>query len=176
MRTKHLFGPASEFMVRFRASKTCFSKPLSATVLLTDPSRPLCCLFVCVEVLRPSQPNGVMSSAVSLPNHTFTGPSVVVLCLWYYIWCLSGHCLFLVSHPFGVSVIIAFPVYLNFKVSLRKHAYLNILRILPPKNENFRKKSDIFHFSTQNMDCGNSLKPPRGGSSNAYHNLCFEQK
>ena len=28
---------------------------------------------VCVEVLRPSQPNGVMSSAVSLPNHTFTG-------------------------------------------------------------------------------------------------------
>ena len=30
-------------------------------------------IFVCVEVLRPSQPNGVMSSAVSLPNHTFTG-------------------------------------------------------------------------------------------------------
>ena len=30
-------------------------------------------LFVCVEVLGPSQPNGVMSSAVSLPNHTFTG-------------------------------------------------------------------------------------------------------
>ena len=28
--------------------------------------------FVCVEVLWPSQPNGVMSSAVSLPNHTFT--------------------------------------------------------------------------------------------------------
>ena len=30
-------------------------------------------VFVCVEILRPSQPNGVMSSAVSLPNHTFTG-------------------------------------------------------------------------------------------------------
>ena len=29
--------------------------------------------IVCVEVLQPSQPNGVMSSAVSLPNHTFTG-------------------------------------------------------------------------------------------------------
>ena len=27
-------------------------------------------LFVCVEVLRPSKPNGVMSNAVSLPNHT----------------------------------------------------------------------------------------------------------
>ena len=29
--------------------------------------------IVCVEVLRPSQPDGVMSSAVNLPNHTFTG-------------------------------------------------------------------------------------------------------
>ena len=29
--------------------------------------------FFCVEVLQPSQPSGVMSSAVSLPNHTFTG-------------------------------------------------------------------------------------------------------
>ena len=29
--------------------------------------------FICVEVSWPSQPNGVMSSAVSLPNHTFTG-------------------------------------------------------------------------------------------------------
>ena len=36
----------------------------------------LVCLFVCVEVLRPSQPNGVMSSAVSLPNHTFTGQAL----------------------------------------------------------------------------------------------------
>ena len=30
-------------------------------------------VIVCVEVLRPSQPNGVMSSAVSLPNHTLLG-------------------------------------------------------------------------------------------------------
>ena len=30
-------------------------------------------LIVCVEVLWPSQPNGDMSSAVNLPNHTFTG-------------------------------------------------------------------------------------------------------
>ena len=28
---------------------------------------------VCVEVLLPSQPNGVMSSMVSLPNQMFTG-------------------------------------------------------------------------------------------------------
>ena len=28
------------------------------------------CLFFCVEVLQPSQPSRVMSSTVSLPNHT----------------------------------------------------------------------------------------------------------
>ena len=34
---------------------------------------PVSILFVCVEVLRSSQPNEVKSSAVSLPNHIFTG-------------------------------------------------------------------------------------------------------
>ena len=42
-----------------------------------------------------------------------------------------------------------------------KHAYLNILEILPPKNENFQiKKSDIFQISAQNIDCGYLLEPP----------------
>ena len=40
---------------------------------LLDVGHDGCCLFVCIEVLRPRQPNGVMSSAVSLPNHTVTG-------------------------------------------------------------------------------------------------------
>ena len=35
------------------------------------------CLFVCVEVLWPSQPNGVISIVVSLPYHTFTGQAVL---------------------------------------------------------------------------------------------------
>ena len=42
------------------------------------------------------------------------------------------------------------------------------------KKENFQiKKSDIFHISAQNIDCGYSLEPPRRGGSNEYHNLCF---
>ena len=33
--------------------------------------------IVCVEILQPSQPNGVMTSMVSLIfNHTFTGQAV----------------------------------------------------------------------------------------------------
>ena len=31
---------------------------------------------VCVEVLQPSQPNGVISSVVNLPNHIFTGQAL----------------------------------------------------------------------------------------------------
>ena len=34
----------------------------------------------------------------------------------------------------------------------------------------------IFLISTQNIDCGYSLEPPRRGGSNEYHNLCFVQK
>ena len=58
--------------------------------------------------------------------------------------------------------------------SLRKHAYSNILKILPPNNENFQiKNSDIFYISAQNIDCGKSLEPPRRGSSNEYPQSMF---
>ena len=41
------------------------------------------------------------------------------------------------------------------KSPLQKHAYTNILKILPLKNANFQiKNSDIFHISAQNIDCG----------------------
>ena len=54
-------------------------------------------------------------------------------------------------------------------ITLRKHAYSNILKFLPPKNEYFQmKNSDIFHISAQNIDCGYSLEPPRRGGSNEY--------
>ena len=50
----------------------------------------------------------------------------------------------------------------NQQAVLRKHTYSNILKILPPKNENFQmKNSNIFHISAQNIDCGYSLEPPR---------------
>ena len=53
----------------------CFRRKKSATFLyfvekniyLDAP------LYVCVEVLWPSQQNGVMLSTVNLPNNTFTG-------------------------------------------------------------------------------------------------------
>ena len=58
--------------------------------------------------------------------------------------------------------------------SLRKHAYSNMLKILPPKNENFQiKNSDIFHIFYQNIDCWYSLEPPRRGGSNEYPQSMF---
>ena len=58
-------------------------------------------------------------------------------------------------------------------VSLRKHAYSNILKILQPKKENCQiKKTDIFHIS-QNIDCGHLLEPPRWGGSDEYPQSMF---
>ena len=61
------------------------------------------------------------------------------------------------------------------KVSLRKHAYSNILKIPPPpKNWKFSdKNSDIFHISAQNIDCGYSLEPLRRSGSNEYPQSMF---
>ena len=62
----------------------------------------------------------------------------------------------------------------NVRKPLRKHANSNILKILPPENENFQiKNSDIFHISAQNIDCGYSLEPPRRGGSNEYPQSMF---
>ena len=75
-----------------------------------------------------------------------------------------------ISLPLDASI----KCWMSRKQSLRNHAYSNVLKILPPKNENFqRKKSDIFRISTQNIDCGYSLEPPRRGGSNEYPQSMF---
>ena len=59
-------------------------------------------------------------------------------------------------------------------LSLRKHAYSNVQKILTPKNENFQIKNfDIFQISAQNIDYGYSLEPPRRGGSNEYPQSIF---
>ena len=61
-----------------------------------------------------------------------------------------------------------------FYYALRIHAYSNILKILPPKNEHFQiKYSVIFHISAQNIDCGYSLESPRRSISNEYPQSMF---
>ena len=65
-------------------------------------------------------------------------------------------------------------MYWKRRISLQKHAYSNILKIFPLKNENFQIRiSDIFHISAQNIDCGYSFEPPRRGGSNGYPQSLF---
>ena len=60
-------------------------------------------------------------------------------------------------------------------IALRKHAYSNILKILPPKKGKFSDNFFFifFHISAQNIDCGYSLEPPRRGGSNEYPQSMF---
>ena len=59
-------------------------------------------------------------------------------------------------------------------ISLRKHAYSNILKISPPKIDSFQIKILIFfHISAQNIDSGYSLEPPYQVGSNEYPQSMF---
>ena len=65
----------------------------------------------------------------------------------------------------------------SIRLSLGKHAYSNILKILQSKKENVPiKKSDIFHISSLNIDYEYSLEPPRRGGSNVYPQTMFFNK
>ena len=60
------------------------------------------------------------------------------------------------------------------RAPLWKHACSTILKFLPHTNENFQiKNSNIFLISAQNIDCGQSLEPPRRGGSNEYPQYMF---
>ena len=83
--------------------------------------------------------------------------------------CVFGH--IASPAPYGSVDDIQYPDHYHVvrRHSLRKHAYSNKLKILPPKNANFQmKNSDIFHISALKIDCGYSLEPPRQGGSNEY--------
>ena len=54
------------------------------------------------------------------------------------------------------------------RLTLRKHANINILKILQTKKKKKKKqgkfsdtKSDILNIPAQNIECGHSLEPPR---------------
>ena len=80
-------------------------------------------------------------------------------------------CNFIHKTEYVILFLVTLPVF----VTLRKHAYSNILKILPPKKKwKFSdKNSGIFHNSAQNIDCGYSLEPPRRGGSNEYPQSMF---
>ena len=58
--------------------------------------------------------------------------------------------------------------------TVQKHAYSNILKILPPKIENFQiKKIWYFSYFCSKYRLWYSLEPPRRGGSNEYTQSMF---
>ena len=86
------------------------------------------------------------------------------------IWAYFGH----IWHKVSLSLFHIIHRYRQVNGSLRKHAYSNVLKILPPENVNFQRKNLIFfHISAQNIDCGYSLERPQRGGSNKYPQSMF---
>ena len=72
--------------------------------------------------------------------------------------------------PFALQPItnysLEFVYYENIPIQIYRKFHLQKMKI-------FRKNSDIFHISAQNIDCGYSLEPPRRGGSNEYPQSMF---
>ena len=97
---------------------------------------------------------------------------------WKYILSWAGS----FGFSYGRTVIVVtvasktyIDLLLSLNKSLRKHAYSNIQKISPPKNEKFQTTNSdfFFHISAQNINCGYSLEPPRRGGSNKYPQSMF---
>ena len=59
-------------------------------------------------------------------------------------------------------------------ISITKLRLFKYIENFTSKTENIPiKNSDIIHISTQNIDCGYSLEPPRRGGSNEYPQSMF---
>ena len=61
-------------------------------------------------------------------------------------------------------------------MTLRKHAYSNILKMLPTKTESFQITILIFHISVPNIDCGGYMYALEQGGSNEYpQSMCLSR-
>ena len=59
------------------------------------------------------------------------------------------------------------PHYENMPIQIYRKFYHQKMEIFR------KKKSDIFHISARNIDCGYSLEPPHRGGSNEYPQSMF---
>ena len=64
-------------------------------------------------------------------------------------------------------------IHIPFYLTLRKHAYSNILKILPPNNKKFQIKNLIFLYFCSKHGLWYSLESPRRGGSNEYPQSMF---
>ena len=61
----------------------------------------------------------------------------------------------------------------HYITKTRLFKYIENFTTKTKRNFHIKKKSDIFHISAQNIDCGYSLELPRRGGSNEYPQSMF---
>ena len=81
------------------------------------------------------------------------------------------------QHLKKTLVKMAFADMVQERVALRKQAHMIYSNFFRSKIDNFQRKIfDIFLIFAQNIDCGYTLEPPRGGGSNEYPQSMFWSK
>ena len=101
-------------------------------------------VFVCVyvEILRPSQPNGLMSRVVGLPNHSFTGQAYTSKQLTFIHQKRKGendHRKYFMFHLYKMHV-----AGLGFELAIPgsavRHTTDCVMKLVPFKNRSYKKK------------------------------------
>ena len=79
--------------------------------------------------------------------------------------------------PSVVQIVVWFSLAQTVSVCIKQTSLSKYTENFTTKNWKISdKKSDIFHISAQNIDCGYSLEPPRRGGSNEYPQSMFLRK
>ena len=86
----------------------------------------------------------------------------------------NGDYRFLRKRPVQTCKLLSFSIFYSQDSITKTRLFKCTENFTTQKIENFQiKKSDIFHISAQNIDCGYSLEPPQRGGSNEYPQSMF---
>ena len=139
----------------------------------------VCNLFVCVEVLRPSQPNGVMSSAVSL----IRCPTMWDIIFHNYMCSIIKNVYTFgrapsgdskqPAHSLGAFCVAKDVKFLHVITKTRLHNFLPSLTPLLYSKTGFYRVYIIFLIFAQKHWVWYSLEPLRRGGSNEFPQSMF---
>ena len=93
-------------------------------------------------------------------------------CCFLFFFVVFCVCLFVSLGFFYCFLFVCFFYPKHYEKSLFKY----LENFISKKLKIFREKTDIFHISIQNIDCGYSLEPPQRGGSNVYLQSMFLRK
>ena len=126
-----------------RIKGNSFSRKKNAEILI--------CVSLCYLCYRNCLSSIYLFYYFFLLIYFFFSSVKIFTCAFYPTWSLSDYT-YVNTKWARYQIVYERDIFLwcSLTISLWKHAYSNIMKILPPKNENFQiKNSDIFHVSAQ---------------------------